>query len=117
MQSIPGGGGGTALLEWLFATRTFQKMQGIEGGATGWTMILQRVVILMLARGSSVAIYSARRWSRDSPAIPTRSAISAAAHGNGSRSRSSKHSRISLNRSLRGCLRPTDKPLGIFQGC
>jgi dihydrofolate reductase len=31
----PLGVGGAALLEWLFATRTFQKMHGSEGGATG----------------------------------------------------------------------------------
>jgi dihydrofolate reductase len=31
----PLGAGGTALLEWLFTTRTFQKMHGSEGGATG----------------------------------------------------------------------------------
>src|ERR1700730_6231960 len=31
----PLGIGGTALLEWLFATRTLQKMHGGEGGATG----------------------------------------------------------------------------------
>jgi dihydrofolate reductase len=31
----PLGVGGLALHEWLFATRTFQKMHGKEGGATG----------------------------------------------------------------------------------
>jgi dihydrofolate reductase len=36
-QSVdhPLGVGGTALFEWLFATRTFQKVHGNEGGATG----------------------------------------------------------------------------------
>jgi dihydrofolate reductase len=31
----PLGVGGKALLEWLFATRTFQKVHGSEGGTTG----------------------------------------------------------------------------------
>jgi dihydrofolate reductase len=31
----PLGAGGMALHEWVFATRTFQKMNGQEGGATG----------------------------------------------------------------------------------
>jgi len=36
-QSIdnPLGVGGAAMFEWLFATRTFQKVHGSEGGATG----------------------------------------------------------------------------------